>query len=86
MIYTSFESITAPEDNGQQDSEESYTNEYQKHVAYIYGYKLGFADDKFSKPVKSYLGEDAVYNFINSMIKENKYCSNVMENILTKNF
>ena len=86
MIYTSFESITAPEDNGQQDSEESYTNEYRKHVAYSYGYKLGFVDDKFSKPVKSYLGEDAVYNFINSMIKENKYCSNVMENILTKNF
>ena len=85
MIYTSFESITAPEDNGQQDSEESYTNEYQKHVAYSYGYKLGFVDDKFRKPVKSYLGEDAVYNFINSMIKENKYCTNVMKNILTKN-
>ena len=24
---------------------------------------------------KSYLGEDAVYNFINSMIKESKYCT-----------
>ena len=39
-------------------------------------------DDEFSKPFKSYLGG---YNFINSMVKENKYCSDVMKNILTRN-
>ena len=33
------------------------------------------ADDKFSKLFKSCLGENAVYNFINSMIKESKYFS-----------
>ena len=27
-------------------------------------------DNKFSKPFKSYLGGDAVYNFINSMVKK----------------
>ena len=32
-------------------------------------------NDKFSKSFKSYLDEDAVYNFINSMIKESKYCT-----------
>ena len=32
-----------------------------------------------------YLDEDAVYNFISSMIEESKYCSDVMKNILTKN-
>ena len=46
---------------------------YQKHVISSYGYKLICVDDKFSKPFKSYLGEDAAYNFIDSMIKENKY-------------
>ena len=32
---------------------------YQKyHTAYSYGYKLVCVDDKFSKPFKSYLGEN----------------------------
>ena len=38
-------------------------------------------DDKCSKPFKSFLGEDAVYNFVTSMIKESKYSSDVMKNI-----
>ena len=38
-------------------------------------------DDKFSKPFKTYLGKDTVYNFINNMIKESKYWSDVMKNI-----
>ena len=43
-------------------------------------------DDKFSKPFKSYLGEDTVYNFINSRIEESKYCSDVMKkHFITKN-
>ena len=50
------------------------------------------ADDKFSKPFKSYLGEDALYNFINSKIEVSKYCSNVMikhfnkELVMTKKY
>ena len=46
-----------------------------KHVACSYDCKLVCIGDKFSKPFKSYLGEDAVYNFINSMIRESKYFS-----------
>ena len=38
-------------------------------------------DDKFSKPFKTYLGKDTVYNFINNMIEESKYWSDVMKNI-----
>ena len=56
MIYTDFESILEPEDNGKQNLNESYTNKYQKHVARGYGYKLVCVDDKVSKPFKSYLG------------------------------
>ena len=29
----------------------------------------------------SHLGKDAVYNFINSMIEENKYCTDTMKKI-----
>ena len=41
-------------------------------------------DDKFRKPFKTYLGEDAVYNFINSLIKESKYCSGVIKKHFNK--
>ena len=79
MIYANFESILVPEDNGKQNQDEFYTNKYQKHVACSYGYKLVCVDDKLSKPFKPYLREDAVYNFINSMIKESKCCSELMK-------
>ena len=83
-IYADFESILVPKDNGKQNSKQSYTNKYQKHIACSYGYKLVCVDDKFSKPFKIYLGEDAVYNFIDSMIKESKYCSEVMKKHFNK--
>ena len=41
---------------------------------------------KFSKLFKSYLGKDAVYNFINSVIEESKYCSEVMKKNFLKEF
>ena len=68
-----------PEDNGKKNPNESYTKKYQKHVACNYGYKLVCTDDKFSKPFKLYLDEDAVYNVISSMIKESEYCSDVIK-------
>ena len=79
MIYVDFGSILVPEDNGKQNPNQSYTNKCQKHVACSYDYKLVCVDDNISKPFKSYLGQDAVYNFISSMIEENKYCSEVMK-------
>ena len=82
LIYVDFDSILLPEDNGKQNPKEFYANKYQKHIPCSYGYKLVYFDNKFSKPFKTYLGKDAVYNFINSMIEENKYYSEVMK----KNF
>ena len=58
IIYKDFGSILAPEDNRKQNRSEPYTSKY--------------VDDKFSKLFKSYLGEDAVYNFISSMIEKSK--------------
>ena len=54
-------------------------NKCQTHVACSYGYKLVFADDKFGRPFKLYLVEDAVYNFINIMVEKRKYCSVLMK-------
>ena len=75
MIYADFESIRVSEDNGKQSPNESFTNKYQKHVALSYVYKLVCVDNKFSKPFKSYLWKDDVYNFVSSMFEESKCCS-----------
>ena len=56
MIHAGFESILAPEDNGKQNPDESYTNKFLKSVACSNGYKLECVDVKFIKPFKSYLG------------------------------
>ena len=37
-----------------------------------------------SKPFKTNLGKDVVYNFINSMIEESKYCNKVMKKHFNK--
>ena len=71
MIYTYFESILVPQENGNQNPNDSYANKHQKHVSCSYGYK-------------SHLGEDAFYNYISSMIKENSYCSDVMKKYFNK--
>ena len=59
-------------------------SKHRKLIACSYGYKLVCVDDKCSKPFKSYLGEDAVYNFIGCMIEESKYCSDVVQKHLNK--
>ena len=84
IIYADFESILVPEDNWKQNPEESSTNKYREHIACSYGYKLTCVDDKFCNSFKTYLIEDAAYNFINSMIKESKYCSEVMKKHFNK--
>ena len=75
QIHAYFESILVLENNGKQNPNKSYTNKYQKHVPWSYGYELACVNDKFSKPFKPYLGKDAAYNFINSIIDESKCCN-----------
>ena len=72
IIYADLESILVPKDNRNQNPEVSYTKNL-KNNACIYGYNLECVDGKFSNPLKTCLRKDAVYNFINNMIKESKY-------------
>ena len=41
-------------------------------------------DDKFRKPFKSYLSEDAVNNFIDFMIEESKYYTDITKKYFNK--
>ena len=84
MIYVDFKSTLVPEVKEKQNLGESYTNKYQKHFACSYGYKLVCVDDNFNKSFKSYLSEDAVYNFINSMIEESKFSTNIKSKYFNK--
>ena len=79
IIYAGFESILVPENNGKQNPNGSYTNKYQKHIAWSHGYKLICVDDKVIKSFKLYLEKDSVFNFINSMTEESKYCNELMK-------
>ena len=72
MIYANFES-----------PEEFYMNKYKKKCS-GYVYKLVCVDVKFIKPCNTYLSEDSVYSFINSMVKKTKYCSDVIKNHFNK--
>ena len=84
ISYADFESILVLENNGKQNQEESYTNKYINIMLAVMDINLVCIDDKFRKPFKTYLGEDAVYNFINSLIKESKYCSGVIKKHFNK--
>ena len=84
IIYADFESILVPENTWKQNPEESYTKKYQKNIACSYGYKQVCINDEFSKPFKTYFGNDAVYNFINNMVEESKYCNEMIKKHFNK--
>ena len=41
-------------------------------------------NDRFSKSFKTYLGRDAIHNFLNPMIEECNYCIEVMKKHFNK--
>ena len=43
---------------------------YQEHIPCSFSYKLVCVDDKFSKPIAVFRGENAAYEFIKAIIKE----------------
>ena len=47
---------------------------YQDHIPCSFAYKLVCVDDKFSKPIVLYRGEDVAYKFIEAILEEYEYC------------
>ena len=47
-----------------------------------FGYKLVCVDDKYSNLLNSYLGQGTVHKFINNMLEEIKYYSDMIKNHL----
>ena len=64
----------------------SYTEKYQDHTHCSFAYKIACIDDKFSKPILIYRRENAVYSFIDAILKVYDYCKKVMNEHFNKNF
>ena len=66
----------------------SYTEAYQTHEDCGYGYKVTTIpycyDDKYSKDICIYRGENTVYKFMEKMVKEVKYCKAVIKKYFIK--
>ena len=65
--------------------EGSYSKKYQDHIPFSFSYKLICVDDKFSKPIVVFRGENAAYEFIKAIFKEYQYCKKVIKKHFNKN-
>ena len=75
VIYADFEALTQKVDSCQPDENKSYSEKYQQHIDCSFAYKLVCCyDDKFSKPIQLYRGENAFCKFLESMLREVEYC------------
>ena len=81
VIYADFEAITKKVQRCKQSAEKeneknkrSYTKAYQTHEDCGSAYKVICCyDDKYSKPIQTYRGENAVYKFMEKMLEEVEY-------------
>ena len=65
--------------------EGSYIKKYHDHVSCSFAYKIVCIDDRFSKPIIVYRGENATYDFVKAILKEYKYCKKIMRKHFNKN-
>ena len=70
---------------GVECDEGSYTKKYQDHIPCSFAYKVVCVDDRFTKPIVVYRGENAAYEFIKAILKEYKYRKKVINKHFNKN-
>ena len=92
VIYADFEAITKnvqgckqSEEMENEKNKRSYTEAYQTHEDCGSAYKVVCCyDDKYSKDICIYRGENAVYGFMEKMLEEVKYCKAVIKKHFNK--
>ena len=65
--------------------EGSGTKKYNDHVPCSYAYKIVCINDRYSKPIVVYRGENTIYEFIKAILKEYKYCKKIVKEHFNKN-
>ena len=92
VIYADFEAITKKvqgckqsNDMEKEKEKRSYTEAYRTHEDCGYGYKVVCCHKKkYSKPIQTYRGENAVYKFVEKMLEEVEYCKAVVKKCFNK--
>ena len=80
-IYSDFECILTSVES----YESSCSKKYQGHTPCSFAYTLVCVDDKFSKPIALYRGENSAYKFIEAILEEYEYCRKVIKKYFNKN-
>ena len=57
---------------------------YQDHILCSFAYKVVCVDDRFTKPIVAYRGENAADEFYKAVLKEYKYCKKVINKHFNK--
>ena len=63
----------------------SYTKNYQRHIPCSFAYKAVCIDNKYCKDLVLCKGKNAVFKFIEMILKEYAYCRKVMKKHSNKN-
>ena len=92
VIYADFEAITKKLQGFEQSEEMkkdkdrgSYTEAYHTHEDCGYGYKIARCyRERYSKPIQTYWGENAVYKFMEKMLEKVEYCKAVIKKRFNK--
>ena len=79
-VYTDFENNLKSVEN----CEGSYLKKHQAHIPCSFAYKLVCVDDKLSKPIVIFRGENAAYEFNKAILKEYKFSKKVMKKYFNK--
>ena len=69
-VYAGFECDLKSAEN----YESSFSKKYQDHIPCSFAYKLVCVDDKFTKPIVVFRGENIAYEFIKAILKGYQYC------------
>ena len=68
-----------------ESKEGSHAKKYQDHIPCSFTSRLLCIDDKFTKPIVAFRGENAAYEFIEKILKGYQYCKKVMKKDFNKN-
>ena len=78
IIYADIEPLIKPMQGCTLDSQNSYTNKYQKHEPISFSYYIKCFDDKIYEPVlRSYTGVDAIEKFVEWLEKDVREIANI---------
>ena len=62
-----------------------YSKKYQDHIRCSFAYKFVCVDEKCTKPIVVFRGENVAYKFIEAILKEHQYGKKVMKKHFNKN-